>query len=70
MVVLPGTTAPQAGEIADKVRKHTTDHPFQNPDGMALPLPLCFGIADVASAGRSAASFVAPAMMSYSPKTA
>ncbi|HLK54949.1 MAG TPA: HD domain-containing phosphohydrolase [Chthonomonadaceae bacterium] len=61
MVVLPNHTAAQARDLAECAKQHISQFPFRNPEGTALPLQLCFGISDVASAGYSAVSLVAAA---------
>lgn len=61
MVAMPGITASEAGTIADRVRTQISAQPFRNPEGTALPLQLCFGVADTVRAGRSAVSLVAAA---------
>src|SRR5579871_1698861 len=61
MVVLPGATAQTAGCVADQMRRYLTEHAFCNPEGTALPIPLCIGIADTAGAGRSPIGLVAAA---------
>jgi len=61
MVVLPGYTAQEASQVAETTRIYLTEHPFRNPEGTALPLQVCFGIADDRNIGRSPVSLVAAA---------
>jgi putative nucleotidyltransferase with HDIG domain len=43
------------------VRAYLSEHPFRNPEGTALPLQLCFGIADDRGLARSPVTLVAAA---------
>lgn len=61
MIVLPGMIASEAGREARGIRQYLCDHPFRNPEGTALPIPLCFGVADTVGAGCSPISLVAAA---------
>ncbi len=61
MVALPGKDAEAARLLAERCRDRFSEYPFRNPEGTALPLQLCFGIADTARTGRSAVSLVAAA---------
>lgn len=59
MIVLPETRAEEAKIVAENIRYELTHHPFVNPEGVAIPLQLCFGIAD--SATSSGVSLIASA---------
>ncbi len=61
LITLIGANADAAHAVAQRVRKHLSDRPFVNPEGTALPVPLCFGIADTDSVGRSAIALLAAA---------
>jgi diguanylate cyclase (GGDEF)-like protein/putative nucleotidyltransferase with HDIG domain len=51
VVLLPGATAENAEGVAARIRSAFASRPFLNPDGTALPISLCFGIADTDAAG-------------------
>jgi diguanylate cyclase (GGDEF)-like protein/putative nucleotidyltransferase with HDIG domain len=61
MVALPGFTAQEASKMAETIRAYIAEHPFRNPEGVALPLQLCFGIADDRGQSRSPVTLVAAA---------
>lgn len=61
MAVLPGCTMEQAARVAAAIREAVSATPFVNPEGTALPLRLCCGIADTVETGRSPATLVAAA---------
>ena len=61
MIVLPNALAKEAGEVAETVRKRLHRNPFVNPEGVALPLQLCFGVADTARAGSAFHTLIAAA---------
>lgn len=60
-VILVATDAMQAAKQAQMIRERITAHPFINPEGTALPLRLCFGIADTSAVGNTSAALVAAA---------
>lgn len=51
MIVLPNAVAAEAAQFADAARARLQTYPFRNPEGVAIPLRLCFGIADTVRAG-------------------
>lgn len=61
MTVLPGCGASEASIIADHIKKVLLFTPFRNPEGVAIPIRLCFGISDTTSAGSSPINLVAAA---------
>jgi len=61
MVVLPAMKAQAARDLACCMKQRLAATPFRNPEGTILPVPLCFGVADTASAGRSANGLAAAA---------
>ena len=61
MIALPGVTAEEAADLADAIKAHIAAEPFLNPEGTALPLQICFGIADDRTIGRSPLSLIAAA---------
>jgi len=54
-------TAEQAAHVAESAKSHLTAAPFRNPEGTALPLQLCIGIADDRGIARSPICLVAAA---------
>lgn len=58
MVVLAGMDSSQAEHLAEQIRAHIKAHPIANPEGVLLPLRLCYGIADTVVLGRSIASLI------------
>ncbi len=61
LMVYPDGTGEDACRIADQIRTALHDHPFVNPEGTALPIKLCFGVADSITTGRSSVSLLAAA---------
>jgi diguanylate cyclase (GGDEF)-like protein/putative nucleotidyltransferase with HDIG domain len=61
IIVLAGGTPEDARTFATDVRRDLAERPFVNPEGTALPIHLCFGIADSASVGRSSVALLAAA---------
>jgi diguanylate cyclase (GGDEF)-like protein/putative nucleotidyltransferase with HDIG domain len=61
MILLSGGAAEEARSCANQVRQSLAERPFVNPEGTALPVPLCFGIADTESVGRSPIALLAAA---------
>jgi diguanylate cyclase (GGDEF)-like protein len=61
MIVLPNTTSAEAKNVAENIRYELAHHPFLNPEGTALPLPLCFGIADSAGCDGQWGNLIASA---------
>ncbi len=61
LMVYPDGSGSDACKIADQIRKALIEHPFVNPEGTALPIKLCFGVADSAVTGRSSVSLLAAA---------
>ena len=53
MIALPNAAAPEAALLAEATRERLSACPFRNPEGMAIPLLLCFGIADTFRTGHS-----------------
>ena len=51
MIILPDAAAAEAAHYADAARARLQTCPFRNPEGVAIPLRLCFGIADTTRAG-------------------
>jgi putative nucleotidyltransferase with HDIG domain len=56
---LPEITAEEAKQVAENIRCELSHHPFVNPEGVAIPLQLCFGITD--STSSPGASLIASA---------
>jgi diguanylate cyclase (GGDEF)-like protein/putative nucleotidyltransferase with HDIG domain len=61
MVIIEGGTAEDARAFAECVRVNLSERPFVNPEGTALPIQLCYGIADSISAGSSPIALLAAA---------
>ncbi len=61
IIILSEFTAGDAQSLAKNIRLYLADNPFRIPDGTALPLRLCFGIADVVGAERSSLTLVSAA---------
>ncbi len=61
MLVLPGITGRAACLLAEQIRQNIHDTPFVNPEGTALPICLCFGVADTTATGRSSVSLLTAA---------
>ena len=61
MVVCPGWPASEAEARSQGVRAYMAQNPFVNPEGVPLPIRLCFGIADVRMVGRSPIELVTAA---------
>lgn len=61
MIVLPHTRAEEAKGIAEAIRAALVQNPFLNPEGMAIPLQLCFGISDTAHCDGSWSSLIVAA---------
>ncbi len=61
LVVLPNTTSQQASEVCVKIKEYITAHPFRNPEGTAIPLRVCFGIADAQSVNWMPINLIAAA---------
>ena len=51
LIALPNIQAADAARFADAVRTRLNAYPFRNPAGMAIPLKLCFGVADTIRTG-------------------
>jgi diguanylate cyclase (GGDEF)-like protein len=61
MAVLPRCNASEASIIADRIKTVLEHRPFRNPEGVAIPIRLCFGISDTTTAGSSPINLVATA---------
>ena len=61
MVILPGLLGEDAFDTVERIKGYISENPFVTSDGSRIPLPLCFGIADTVSAGRTHAGLVAAA---------
>jgi diguanylate cyclase (GGDEF)-like protein len=61
MVVLAGKIMNQAGYLAEEIKQYLIQHPFRNPEGIPIPIQLCFGVSDTITAGNSPINLVAAA---------
>jgi diguanylate cyclase (GGDEF)-like protein/putative nucleotidyltransferase with HDIG domain len=61
MIILPDCAAAEGEQVAMRIRQELGNRPFINPEGDALPLRLCFGIADTKAMGHAPHSLVAAA---------
>ncbi len=61
MIILPDALAEDAARFAESARERLIAFPFRNPEGMAIPLRLCFGIADTARAAGGCHTLISAA---------
>jgi diguanylate cyclase (GGDEF)-like protein/putative nucleotidyltransferase with HDIG domain len=61
MVILPGLEAAQAMEVAEGIRHQIIENPLHTAEGNRLPIRLCFGVADTATAGFGPAGLITAA---------
>ena len=61
MVICPDCGAREAALLCGRFREAMCERPFVNPAGIALPICLCCGVADLFRVGRSPLEIVAAA---------
>ena len=61
MLILPDRPQHEAIGVIEQIRALLANQPMETPEGRRIPLALCFGVADVHTAGSTSARLVAAA---------